>query len=89
METPHTEEVATMSTFVVQLTNDRTHTIDTADAYQPEGPLTTFFSTGSNRTVLDSWSTRVASFRTSDVIAIQRDSDFAILDNEDRLILAG
>ncbi len=78
-----------MSTFVVQLTNDRTHTIDTADAYQPEGPLTTFFSTGSNRTVLDSWSTRIASFRTSDIIAIHRGNEFAMLDAEDHLTLAG
>ena len=43
-----------------------------ADAYQLEGPLTTFFSTAPGRTVVDCWSTRLASFRTIDIRAIRR-----------------
>jgi hypothetical protein len=42
-----------------------------ADAYQQEGPLTTFFRTTPGRTVIDSWSTRIASFRTSDIRKIR------------------
>ena len=34
--------------------------------------MTTFFRTGSGRNVVDTWSTRVASFRTSEVIVIRR-----------------
>lgn len=46
--------------------------VDGADAYQQEGPMTTFFQTGSGRNVVDTWSSRVASFRTAEVIAIRR-----------------
>lgn len=50
---------------------DRTDRIDDADAYQQEGPLTTFFATGP-RNVINSWSTRLASYRTADIVAIRR-----------------
>ncbi len=43
-----------------------------ADTYQLEGPLTTFFSTDAGRRVVDSWSVRLASFRTVDVVRIRR-----------------
>ena len=43
-----------------------------ADTYQLEGPLTTFFSTDAGRRVVDSWSVRLASFRTADVVRIRR-----------------
>lgn len=43
-----------------------------ADTYQLEGPLTTFFSTDAGRRVVDSWSVRLASFRTVDVVCIRR-----------------
>lgn len=61
-----------MAQFAVQLSKGETITITEADAYQFEGPLTTFFSTGSSRQVIDSWSTRVASYRTADIISIER-----------------
>ena len=61
-----------MAQFAVQLTNGETVTIDQADAYQFEGPLTTFFATGSSRQVIDSWSTRIASYRTADIRSIER-----------------
>ncbi len=60
-----------MASFEVELTNDRTLTVR-ADAYQPEGPLTTFFTVDSSRAIIDSWAQRVASFRTGDLIAVQR-----------------
>ena len=61
-----------MHSFEVTLTNSETVVVDGADAYQPEGPLTTFFATGSSRQAIDSWSVRVASYRTADIVAIQR-----------------
>jgi hypothetical protein len=51
---------------------DRTVIVDDVDSYAPEGPMTTFFVAGSGRGVLDSWSVRVASFRTVDVVSITR-----------------
>ncbi len=61
-----------MSTYLVTLKDRSTESIDDADAYQQEGQMTTFFQTGSGRHVVDTWSTRVASFRTSEVVAIRR-----------------
>ena len=61
-----------MAAFSVELANDRVELIDGVDAYQQEGPLTTFFAVGSNRLIIDSWSTRVASFRTADIVTVRR-----------------
>ena len=55
-----------------------TLTVEGADAYQQEGPLTTFFSLRDDRHVIDSWSVRLASYRTSDISAIRRSSVTAI-----------
>jgi hypothetical protein len=57
--------------YVVTLANDRIELVQGADAYQLEGPLTTFFRTAPGRGVIDSWSTRLASFRTSDIRSIK------------------
>jgi hypothetical protein len=46
--------------------------VDGADAYQQEGPMTTFFRRGDGRAVIDSWSSRIASFRTADLRAVRR-----------------
>lgn len=46
--------------------------IDGTDAYQQEGPMTTFFRIASSRHVVDTWSTRVASFRTSEIMTVRR-----------------
>ncbi|HEY5011659.1 MAG TPA: hypothetical protein VIK61_03010 [Acidimicrobiia bacterium] len=45
--------------------------IDGADAYELEGPLTTFFTSHSRVHRLSSWSDRVASFRTDRVLAVR------------------
>ncbi len=58
--------------YLVRLTSGETVVVDGANAYQPEGPMTTFFSTGSSRATIDSWSIRVASFRTADVVSVRR-----------------
>lgn len=61
-----------MARFTVTLADNRIETIDHADAYQQEGPLTTFFSFAGGREVIDSWSARLASFRTADVVTVRR-----------------
>jgi hypothetical protein len=61
-----------MPTFEVMLRDRSVVTVDGADAYQQEGPMTTFFRRGNGREVIDSWSTRIASFRTADLLAVRR-----------------
>ncbi|MBT8241946.1 MAG: hypothetical protein KJN63_12040, partial [Acidimicrobiia bacterium] len=58
--------------FSVTLSSGRTIDVTDADTYQPEGPLTTFFRTGSSSPTIDVWSERVASFRTADIVAIHQ-----------------
>lgn len=57
--------------YVITLVDEAVEIVDGADAYQQEGPLTTFFSTQPGRTVVDCWSTRLASFRTADIRKIR------------------
>ena len=61
-----------MPTFEVMLRDRSVETVAGADAYQHEGPMTTFFRRGDGREVIDSWSTRIASFRTADLLAVRR-----------------
>jgi hypothetical protein len=60
----------TMS-FEVTLTDDSVERVDGADSYSLEGPLTTFFGNDRPRP-LDSWSTKVASYRTERIAKIKR-----------------
>ncbi len=57
--------------FEVTLTDDSVERVDGADSYTLEGPLTTFFGNDRPRP-LDSWSTKVASFRTERIAKIRR-----------------
>ena len=43
-----------------------------ADAYAPDGRMTTFYKCRADRDTVDSWSTRIASFRTADIVRIMR-----------------
>jgi len=61
-----------MPTFEVILRDGAVQTVESADAYQQEGPMTTFFRRGDGRDVIDSWSTRVASYRTADLMVVRR-----------------
>jgi hypothetical protein len=61
-----------MALFAVTLSDQTTDFVEGADAYQQEGPLTTFFSFSGGREVIDSWSIRLASYRTADICAIRR-----------------
>ena len=61
-----------MPIYEVTMQDRSVEQITGADAYQQEGQMTTFFQTASHRQVVDTWSTRVASFRTSEVVIIRR-----------------
>ena len=61
-----------VATFEVTMRDGMVEVIEGADAYQQEGRMTTFFTTSSGRQVVDCWSTRLASFRTSDIVIIRR-----------------
>jgi hypothetical protein len=61
-----------MALFAVTLNDQSIDFVDGADAYQQEGPLTTFFRFRDGRQVVDSWSVRLASYRTADIAAIRR-----------------
>lgn len=60
-----------MSTYDVTL-RDQSVEVVHADAYEQEGPMTTFFEVADGRGVVDCWSTRVASIRTADIQLIRR-----------------
>jgi hypothetical protein len=62
-----------MARYEVTLKDRTVELIDGADAYQQEGQMTTFFAVGDDRRVVDCWSTRLASFRTSEILIIRRD----------------
>ncbi|MDQ2753986.1 MAG: hypothetical protein M3R71_00360 [Actinomycetota bacterium] len=57
--------------FEVTLTDDSTEWVEGADSYGLEGPLTTFYGNDRPRP-LDSWSTKVASYRTDRIARIRR-----------------
>ena len=61
-----------MPIFEVTMRDGAVTTVDGADSYQQEGPMTTFFRRGDGRDVIDSWSTRMASFRTADLMVVRR-----------------
>jgi len=48
--------------------------IDGADTYEQEGPLTTFFQVAPDRRVIDCWSVRLMSIRTTDIASIRREA---------------
>ena len=64
-----------MASYDVILKDRTVEVIDGADAYQQEGQMTTFFATGEGKQVVDCWSTRLASFRTSEILIIRRLTD--------------
>ncbi|MCB9388816.1 MAG: hypothetical protein H6512_04270 [Acidimicrobiia bacterium] len=56
--------------FEVQLVDNDVEEVVGADSYQQEGPMTTFFARGSRREGIDSWSCKIASFRTERIARI-------------------
>ena len=60
-----------MATFRVLDHTGNAHLVPDADTYAPDGPLTTFYATRRSTGPIDSWSRRVASFRTADIVMIE------------------
>lgn len=67
-----TTEAACRPQFEITFEDGRTTIVEGADAFQPEGPLVTFFATGSTRGEIDSWSRRVATYRSSLIISVEQ-----------------
>lgn len=61
-----------MAMYEVTMKDRTVERVAEVDAYQQEGPMTTFFRTGDDRRTIDSWSTRVASYRTAELLIIRR-----------------
>ena len=57
--------------FEVMLSDDSVEQVEGADSYCQEGPLTTFYGNDRPRP-LDSWSVKVASYRTDRIARIRR-----------------
>ena len=70
-----------MTAYEITLKDQARERIDGADAYAQEGQLTTFFRTASARQVVDCWSVRLASFRTTEIMAVRRLEDPTALDH--------
>jgi hypothetical protein len=58
--------------FEVVLVDGSVERVDDAHAYQQEQSMTTFFRNDRGRQAVDSWSVRVASFRTDHILVIRR-----------------
>jgi len=70
-----------MTAYEITLKDQARERIDGADAYAQEGQLTTFFRTASARQVVDCWSVRLASFRTTEIMTVRRLEDPTALDH--------
>ena len=60
-----------MATYQVTFDGERYEEVE-ADTYLQEGPMTTFFQTRGAGAVVDSWSVRLASYRTSSLLGVRR-----------------
>ena len=60
--------------FVVHFEDDTTTVVDAADSYEQEGPLTTFFDRNGGGRLASAFAVRVASFRTSKIVEVRRDT---------------
>ncbi len=61
-----------MTSFEVTLKDRTVEQVADAHAYQQEGQMTTFFRNEECRNVVDSWSSRVFSVRTTEVLMIRQ-----------------
>lgn len=61
-----------MASFEIKLRDGTVEVIDGADAYQPDGPFTTFFALEEGRSAVDCWSVRMASIRSAEIVSVWR-----------------
>jgi hypothetical protein len=59
-------------TFLVRFEDETTTVVQGADAYEQEGPLTTFFDRNGAGRLASAFAERIASFRTSRIVEIRR-----------------
>ena len=59
-------------TFLVRFDDDTTTMVHDADAYEQEGPLTTFFDRNGAGRLASAFAERMASFRTNRIVEIRR-----------------
>jgi hypothetical protein len=64
--------------FVVHFEDETTTVVDDADSYEQEGPLTTFFDRNGGGRLASAFAVRVASFRTSKIVEVRRETPDAI-----------
>lgn len=57
--------------FELNFVDGRAEVVSGVDNYEQEGPMTTFFHS-EGRNYVDSWSLRIASYRTVDLTSIRR-----------------
>jgi len=58
--------------FLVHFEDETTTVVRGADAYEQEGPLTTFFDRNGGGRLASSFAVRIASFRTSRIVEVRR-----------------
>ena len=58
--------------FIVRFEDDTTAVVGGADAYEQEGPLTTFFDRNGAGRLASAFAARIASYRTSRIVEIRR-----------------
>ena len=58
--------------FLVRFEDETTTLVQGADAYEQEGPLTTFFDRNGAGRLASAFAMRIASFRTSRIVEIRR-----------------
>ena len=59
--------------FEIHFEDDTTTQVLDADAYEQEGPLTTFFDRNGGGGLASAFALRVASFRTSRIVEVRRE----------------
>ncbi len=64
-----------MPSYEVTMKDRSVEQVTDAHAYQQEGQMTTFFRNDEPRDVVDSWSCRIFSVRTAEVLMIRRLAD--------------
>jgi hypothetical protein len=58
--------------FLVRFEDETTTVVHGADAYEQEGPLTTFFDRNGGGRLASAFTVRVASFRTGRIIEVRK-----------------
>ena len=75
-------EVNQMACYTLVRKDGEVELIEGADTYEQEGPLTTFFQVAPDRRVIDCWSVRLMSIRTTEIASIRRENNMSSIRGE-------